>query len=465
MPVFLRVGGYNDRIYLDLCNDRWECIEITGTSWRIVAHPPVRFRRAKGMLSLPYPANDSSIEALRALINIGNEENWVLLLSWLASAFRPQGPYPILAFQGEQGCAKSSLTRIVRRLIDPSSAPTRKYPRDERDLMIAANNSWILAYDNLSSIPQWLSDALCRLATGGGFSTRELYTDSEEIIFDAMRPVILNGIDHLPDRPDLAERTITLNLPPIEARISEKQLYLSLDAALPGILGALLDAISVAIRRLAAVKLAILPRMADSAIWSVAAEPGLGLELGAFMAAYGGNRAEAVTATLESDPVAIAISRFVEVRGQWAGTCGELLKALDDLVEDQTKKAKSWPKTPRALSSALRSMVTFLREVGIEVLFRTGKGTHGARRLTIARKDRYSTATTATGNKRGQENQRVDPSVGGGLTEVVANREPRAAQPPPERTLGKPSNSLVDLQGGGEGGGLQHSDSECSASS
>jgi hypothetical protein len=74
--------------------------------------------------------------------------------------------------------------------------------------MIAANNAWVIAYDNLSGITPSLSDALCSLATGGGFATRQNYTDDEEAIFQAERPILINGIDELAIRPDLLDRCV-----------------------------------------------------------------------------------------------------------------------------------------------------------------------------------------------------------------------------------------------------------------
>jgi hypothetical protein len=209
--TFTRIAPHGDVIYIDLCNEKWEAVEITSTEWNVVQNPPVRFRRSRGMQPLPDPARGGSISELRHLINIGDDKNWILVLSWLVAACRPQGPYPLLILHGEQGSAKSTTAKLLRRIIDPATAPLRTPPREERDLLIAANNSLVVAYDNLSGIPQWLSDALCRLATGGGFSTRELYTDTEEVILDLTRPVILNGIDHLAERPDLADRAIILN--------------------------------------------------------------------------------------------------------------------------------------------------------------------------------------------------------------------------------------------------------------
>mgnify|MGYP001567769299 FL=1 len=185
------------------------------------------------------------------------------MVAWLVAAFRPIGPYPVLDIEGEQGSAKSTTGRVLRALVDPNKADLRTVPRDERDLMIAAHNGWVVAYDNLSGIPLWLSDALCRLSTGGGFSTRELYTDTEEILIDVQRPIIINGIDAMIERGDLQDRTIPLVLPqiPSDRRRDEKEFWREFEAARPRLLGAVLDIVSVALGRVDSVRLARSPRM------------------------------------------------------------------------------------------------------------------------------------------------------------------------------------------------------------
>ncbi len=445
LEVFTRIAAYQDGICIDLCNEKWEVAVITAKGWRIESIAPVRFRRSKGMLALPNPARNGSMSKLRSLINVGGDKNWVLLLSWLLAACRPTGPYPVLIFEGEQGSAKSTTARLLRKVIDPSSAPLRTPPREERDLLIAANNSWVVAYDNLSGVPQWLSDALCRLATGGGFSTRELYTDTDEVILDLMRPVILNSIDHLAERADLADRAIVLNLPRIDdsARRDEAQLYEEYERERPNILGALFDALSAALARFPETKLPKKPRMADFALWATAGEGGFGFMSGAFMAAYSGNRAEAVQETLAADPVSESITALMTNQemdvGPWTGTSGDLLKRLEGMVGDSVKKARSWPGTPRGLSSRLRRLATFLREAGIEITFPDpgAKGTGGKRLLTITRTGGYSTATTAataTEEPAAPLNQRVrqDSEIGGSRPPLVAVEPPLHVQPPLE---------------------------------
>jgi hypothetical protein len=210
LPVYLRVGEHKGRLYLDLCDRDWRVVEISTEGWRIISNPPIRFRRTTGMLPLPEPEPGGSIESLRSYLNVREKTNhgkddprFVLAVAWLLAALHSRGPYPVLVLSGEQGAAKSSFARVLRNLVDPNIAPLRSLPREDQDLFIAANNGQVIVFDNVSRLPDWLSDSLCRLATGGGFATRQLYTDGDEVLFDAMRPIILNGIEDFVFRPDL----------------------------------------------------------------------------------------------------------------------------------------------------------------------------------------------------------------------------------------------------------------------
>ena len=190
---------------------------------------------------------------------------------------RSGGPYPLLAISGKQGSAKTVLSKLLKALIDPNAAPERALSREERELMIAANNGYVFAFDNLSGLPSWLSDALCRLATGGSFAVRQLYTDDEEVLFDAARPILLNGIEEVVSRPDLGDRALFLTLAPIVEtnRRSEAELWREFGIERPRILGALLDALVHGLRAFGSVHLNQLPRMADFALWTSSCEPAL----------------------------------------------------------------------------------------------------------------------------------------------------------------------------------------------
>lgn len=366
--VAVRVADHEGAIFLDLGGPTWEAVKVTADGWEIVTEPAVRFRRPRGMLALPTPQRGGSINDLRALANLETEADLQLISAWLVAALRPVGPYPVLVLAGEQGSAKSSTARMVRDLVDPCVGGLRAEPRSVHDLVIAARNGWIVGLDNLSTLEPWLSDALCRLATGGGFATRELYTDTEEIIFDGQRPALLTGISDVATRPDLLDRAIVLTLPPIaEAhRRSEAELRAAYESARPRILGALLDAVAVALRRLPDVRLERLPRMADFAVWATAAEPALGWPAGAILAAYDAGRQVGNETALEASPVGTALLRLMTDRPSWAGTAAELLEELAGR-DQPAARGRSWPGSARALSGALRRLAPVLRAVGFEV--------------------------------------------------------------------------------------------------
>ena len=241
LVVHIRVAEMNGRFYLDLCDATWRAVEIDTGGWRLIEDPPIRFRRPTGTQPLPVPVIGGSIAALRPLLNVQSNNDFVLVVAWLLACLRNRGPYPVLIVCGEQGSAKSNFTTIMRSLLDPNTAPLRALPRDVRDLFIAASNSHVLAFDNVSRVPDWISDTLCRLSTGGGFATRQLYTNQDEVLFDAARPVILNGIEDMVTRPDLADRGLFLTLEaiPENRRQPQAELSAAFEAERPRILGVL----------------------------------------------------------------------------------------------------------------------------------------------------------------------------------------------------------------------------------
>jgi hypothetical protein len=285
---FIRVGRGGESLYLDLCDARWRAVEITGDGWSVVEKPNVKLLRSSSMRPLPEPEVGGMIEELRGFFNVRSDDDFMLVVAWLVAALRDRGPYPVLAINGEQGTGKSLFSRMIRALVDPSAAPIRAIPKDDRDLVVSAGNSWAMVFDNLSSVPAWFADALCRLATGSGFATRMLHTDRDEIIFAGARAIVLNGIPSLTDRADLADRAITIHLAALteDARDPEDELMAAFEAKRPLILGALLDAVSSALRNVNRIKLDRAPRMVDFAKWVTAAEAGIGWKSGLFLDVY-----------------------------------------------------------------------------------------------------------------------------------------------------------------------------------
>ncbi|MBZ0254143.1 MAG: hypothetical protein K8I02_12455 [Candidatus Methylomirabilis sp.] len=407
--VHVRVGGFDGRLYLDLADEAWRAVEIDADGWRIVASPPVRFRRASGMAALPAPEPGGDIALLHPFLNVRNESDLVLVVAWMLAALRDRGPYPVLMLSGEQGSAKSTFSAILRALVDPNVAPLRALPREDRDLFIAAANGHVLAFDNVSGLPAWISDTLCRLSTGGGFAVRQLYSDQDEVLFDASRPVILNGIEDVVTRPDLADRALVLTLEPIpeSRRRSERDMWSAFERERPRLLGVLLDAVVHGLRRAPHVRLEGLPRMADFALWATACETAL-WRIDAFMSAYAGNREEAMEEVIDSDPVAAAVRGLLAGRTEWTGTASDLLGALGEAVGETQRKSKAWPDSPRALSGRLRRAATFLRSRGVEITFaREGRTRARTIRIVLRPDDSGSGPSASSAPSAGDRDRTV----------------------------------------------------------
>jgi hypothetical protein len=376
-PVFIRVAGSGKSdsalSYFDLGDASGQAVEIGAGGWSIVERPVVDFRRPRGLLALPEPSREGSIELLRPYVNL-TERDFRLLVVWMAAALRPVGPYPILALYGEQATAKSTLIKIIRRLIDPQEVPVLLVPGSTLDLMVTAVNGWLLAYDNISVIPTWLSDGLCVLSTGGGVARRALFSNDEKAAIHAQRPVILGGIEEYVRRGDLSDRCVFLNLPelPPDQRRREVELWHAFSQDLPRILGGLLDAIASGLRELPSVKLAELPRMADFAAFAEAVGRGLGWEAGTVIADYNANRQDATAMQIEDSVLAAYLVETACTPGRilnWHGTATEMFAELCKVLGKKVTSSAGWPKTPRGFSNELRRIAPQLRTNGVFVAF------------------------------------------------------------------------------------------------
>lgn len=411
--VHVRIAEYNGDIWLDLCDAKWRAVRVGRDGWHVVPSDqvPVKFVRRKGMEALPEPIRGGSVEELRHLLNMPDDDAWVLTVGWLVGALHPTGPYGVLSISGEHGSAKSTTSRIVRRTIDPNLADLRRPPRDERDAFISAGNSWISAYNNLSGVSANLSDAFCALATDGGFATRTLYADDDESIFSARRPVILNGIEPPASRPDLVDRTISIVLKTIgeDARREERDIFAEFDRIHARVLGGLLDAVVSALMNRDKVKLKRLPRMADLSIWVTAAEPGLGWKDGRFVEAYFRNRSEANTDVVEGSSLSVAIMALLS-KGPFQGTMQDLLSTLTEGFAGK-QVPKDWPLTHQKLRVDLLRLAPNLRSAGYRIDFPDRRTGHAKRRVLFLEYERTSMAATAASDADAQTEAASTPSA------------------------------------------------------
>ena len=363
--VFTRIAKTDTGYWVDLCNDAWQCIQITATGWTVVAGDGAPlFTRSSSMRPLPVPEFGGTLDTLWPLLNIP-EADRLMVLTWLLECLRSDTPHVVLELVGEQGSAKSSTQRALRRLIDPNQADLRAAPKSVEDLFVAARNSHMVSLENLSHLHPQVQDALCMLATGGGYSTRTLYTNLEETIIEMRKPIVLNGIAVIVTAQDLLDRCLHIDLPTIHSRELAGDMGARFEAAQPALLGALLDLYVKVIAMLPTVSIAPehRPRMADFAALGEAVFRVYGKPAGAFLARYSDMRKDGVLRTLDASPVGAAVTAYLaEVAGGFLGSLSELLERLNRF----RPLGEAWPRTPKGLGDALRRLAPALRLIGIE---------------------------------------------------------------------------------------------------
>ena len=368
VEIQVRAAQDESGYLIDLCDERWRAVRITPHGWQVLDHSPVYFTRTQSMRALPEPERGADIGLLWQHTNIpGNRR--VIVLTWLLDSFRPDTPFPVLELVGEQGSAKSTTQSVLRSLVDPNKVMLRGRPKTVEDIFVAAANNWLVSYENLSGLTAEQQDAFCTLATGGGFASRQLYTNGEEHVMETKRPVVLNGIAVIATRPDLIDRVIHADMPTIlaEARRDDADTSAAWERDRPKVFGALLDLFSAALAILPSVKLTHKQRMADFERFGEAVARALGFEPGDFQRDYAELVRAGIDRALESNAVAQVLDKYFEDRitpWNWQGTAGQLY----DLLNTQHVPDRStWPRSPKGLADQLRRIAPAYRAKGIEI--------------------------------------------------------------------------------------------------
>ena len=374
--VFTRIARDGDSVVIDLGNQSYDCLVVDREGWRISYPPPLKFARPPGMLPLPYPQPGGELSTFKGLLNLESEDDFIILLSFLVSSLFPSKEFAILILQGPQGSGKSSVTQIVKELLDPSKPVLRSFPRREDEIFIGAQNSHVLCFDNLSGLSPSASDSICKIATGCGIATRKLYTNHEEVFIEISKPVVINGIDCLSSRPDLADRAVVIHLPKVseKMRIKSSEFWDRFNQMKPQLLGCLLDALSSALENRDSLNLQELPRMADFAVTSCAALKHFGYEPAQTIAALLNNRREVALDSIETSTVARALRSFAGKITFWRGSSAELCEVLRLEVSDDESRWSHCFRSPTTIAKELNRLAPSLRLNGIEVtLTRTSK--------------------------------------------------------------------------------------------
>lgn len=378
--LFNRVAEYNGSFWYDMTDPKWRSICISHVGWKIFEEPPILFRRYAHQEAQVEPKKiNNPIEELKKLfqfIHIEDENNQLMIITYLISCYIPDFPHPILVLHGEKGSGKTIACKILRDLIDPSVSDVMSFTRDGMELIQKISHNWACYFDNITSIPALEQDTLCRACTGQGFSKRKLYTDEEDIVFNFQRCIALNGINLTVTRSDLMDRSLIFELSHLGHKKTEKELLAEFKEIKPSLLGAIFSILSGAIQYYQeGVKSAGLFRMADFAAWGFAITKSLGKDGNEFVEAYNQQIKEKAETTLEIHPLGQAIIAFGDkslgnvFEKKWKGSPSELLEGLKVVAEQEKidTSTNPFPQAANWLGRRLKEIQGDLRVNGIEV--------------------------------------------------------------------------------------------------
>ncbi len=374
---------YEGAIWYDLADPRWRAVRISADGWEIVDHPPILFQRFTHQLPQVEPVRGGTVELLQRHLPLQDSDR-LLLTVYLVTAFIPEIPHPMLHPHGKKGSGKTVLSRICRRLVDPSQLEVASFPRKRDELVQQLSHNYMPVFDNVDNLSVEQSDLLCRAVTDEGFSKRALYTDDEDVIYRYRRCPVLNGINIAAQRPDLLDRAIVLELEPITPgqRKTEEELFAAFEQDRGLILGAIFVGLSKAMRQLSEVALESYSRMADFERWGVSIARALGIRDDDFLQSYSTNRLNLTEEAIAAHPTGQCVVEFMKDRLEWTGKPADLYEQVRTIAARLgVDRADRFPKAANALSRRLREVNGNLREVGIAV--RLSKS--GPRRIDISK--------------------------------------------------------------------------------
>lgn len=367
--VHLRVAKMGDAVLVDLAQPGNSlAAKIEAGSWALVQQHEVRFIRPDTMRPLPTPAAGAGgIDLLWQFVNVP-EGSRLLVLAWLLEALRPDGVFPVLELLGEAGSAKSTTQKYLRMLIDPNASNLRSPPKSVEDVFVSAGVNWVVSFENVSHLTPPMQDAMCVLATGGGFAKRKLYSDGEESVINVTRPIVINGISACVTAHDLIDRSICVEPQRIQTRREDGEIQREFEAAHPSLVAGLFDLMAQTLKALPHTQLPSSEniRMAGFARLGMAMQRAMGQPEGEFLRQFHAARQESIARTIDSSPVATALLEWFESR-QGAGADMAVKALFSEVDRFKPLGAEAWPRSPKGFADALRRAAPSLRYMGVDV--------------------------------------------------------------------------------------------------
>ncbi|MEF9983455.1 MAG: hypothetical protein RR710_02815 [Oscillospiraceae bacterium] len=254
--IYTRIEGDIHEIHYFLSDEKWQSLKITEKGWDILSDKEMYFKKSPNSTAQVCPSTNGNIDLLREYVNLDND-SYLMFLCYLVHCLIPIKSHFAAIISSEKGSGKTTISKLIRKIIDPVKVTTTICPKSEKELANHLINNKIISFDNTKPLSDEFSDMLCSAITGSGISLRTLYTTSDEKIFTVQSILLLNGIDIIPSQSDLIDRAILFELLPLNNgnRKSDESLWQSFEEDLPSILGGIFDLVSLTLKELPYVKI------------------------------------------------------------------------------------------------------------------------------------------------------------------------------------------------------------------
>ena len=377
---YIRLAEYQGNFYYDLDGTNVICANENG--WRVINDPPVFFDRHQYLRPLPKPDLQGSYDSLFDFINIQDSESRMLFLVYLGTLLVPDIQIPILILHGPKGSGKTTIFKLIKRLLDPTETEIRGDSIDQKSLAQLASKYRILLFDNIRNLNPNLSDELCRITSKGGHEQRKLYSDFETVIFEYKSVLGINGINFVVKQKDLLDRCITFNLDPLpnSSAMDELHFWNEFEKAIPSILGGLFNAFTKAINHVKKLPRTGWSRMASFEMWGTAFAEAFGHKGDEFRKIYASNKMQNDEYYIENQPLLKAINFFMADKDEWAGTSSQFASKLAEQSSSLNIQLHS---NPRRLISSLYEISSLLKEYGLTI----EKRRTAEKRLIVVKKE------------------------------------------------------------------------------
>ncbi|MHB1908330.1 MAG: hypothetical protein ACYCQJ_05590 [Nitrososphaerales archaeon] len=392
----IRCTMRENELFIDVADVDWHAWRITKDGVSLSLQETPMFKRYEHMRQLKEPNFDGTLEDVKAFFNYYHvktsdlEDDLVLLVGYIGAAFVANISHCILVVWGAQGAAKTSFTKALRTLVDPTILTNAKMPKEDRELVQFLAHHYVPCFDNVSYIEDENKiDELCRAATGDAFSKRELYSDDEDFIYQFKHLPMFNGLNIPFDRGDILDRTLPIEIERIKDvdRRLDSEVEAYLETAIPKVLGAIFKGLSKTMGKIDLVSQELngkLPRMADFCVWAEAFCQAMGYEKGLFVKRFNEKMEDNAKRSVEGDCVSELIQRLVSNQNEWSGSASDLLAILKSMDRDLGLMYKeSLPNDPRKLGRIVNDIRIGMSSLGINI--QKQKGTHGTRMILISK--------------------------------------------------------------------------------